>query len=329
MSEDDYYEPFDLEDAPLEAPLSGGADWGGDGSDPTRPVRAHVLAALQPTTEPYPPPLDILVTLGDPGESGRAEDIATLPLTNEHVADLVRMARDRDLYTADYDMPESWAHGNALIALMRLDPTPVITDLIPLLDLFDDYAGFTLTNIFTKGGAASIDPLIGYLNDHSRWSYGRSEAINALEKIATEHPDTRDRVVEVVSDILRNVANEDEIVISSAVNSLVELQATEALPLIREAFTADKVDETMRGDWADVQRELGITPDPNDPLNARSRQRQADRLAEFRASVARNRSEPPASTRTVVRTSPPRKSHKAKNKRKQQSKARKANKRKK
>jgi hypothetical protein len=38
---------------------------GSHGSDLTSPVRAHVLAALVPTDEPYPPPVDKLLTLGN------------------------------------------------------------------------------------------------------------------------------------------------------------------------------------------------------------------------------------------------------------------------
>jgi hypothetical protein len=55
-------EPFDLEREPLDKPLQPfEIDWGGDGFDLERPVRAHVLAALQPSTGSYEPPLDALL----------------------------------------------------------------------------------------------------------------------------------------------------------------------------------------------------------------------------------------------------------------------------
>ncbi|HEX9370143.1 MAG TPA: hypothetical protein VF897_04025, partial [Roseiflexaceae bacterium] len=53
-------EPFDLEREPLDRPPPMAHDWGGDGTDLSRPVRAHVLAALRPHTAPYPPPVDAL-----------------------------------------------------------------------------------------------------------------------------------------------------------------------------------------------------------------------------------------------------------------------------
>lgn len=45
-------EPFDLEREPLEKPHPMARDWGGDGSDLSRPVRVHMLAALRPNTAP-------------------------------------------------------------------------------------------------------------------------------------------------------------------------------------------------------------------------------------------------------------------------------------
>src|SRR5690242_12026444 len=88
-------EPFDLEHAPLDNP-AWGHDWGGDGTDLSRPVRAHVLAALCPTSAPYLPPVDALRHLGDVGNLGTVIQRYALGLTQEHLPDLLRMARDRD-----------------------------------------------------------------------------------------------------------------------------------------------------------------------------------------------------------------------------------------
>ena len=46
---------------------------------------------------------------------------------------------------------------------------------------------------------------------------------------------------------------------------LLELNAIEAVPVIREAFRADGIDETIAGDWGDVRRELKIERQPDDP----------------------------------------------------------------
>src|SRR5207249_984697 len=93
LSRDRDDEPFDLEREPLDRPPPVARDWGGDGSDLSRPVRAHVLAALRPNTAPYPPPLDALRHLGDPHNAGVEERRNALGLGQEHLSDLLRMAR--------------------------------------------------------------------------------------------------------------------------------------------------------------------------------------------------------------------------------------------
>jgi hypothetical protein len=90
-------------------------DWGGDGSDLHRPVRAHVEAALVPTDAAYPPPLDQLLTLGNALEGHDVnERIAQLGFSQAHVPDLVRMARDRALNTMAGDSDAIWAPIHAL-----------------------------------------------------------------------------------------------------------------------------------------------------------------------------------------------------------------------
>jgi hypothetical protein len=64
-------ERFDLERETLDKPGWLATDWGGDGTDLTRPVRAHMLAALRLPAGPYPAPVNALRALGEP----RAEDV--------------------------------------------------------------------------------------------------------------------------------------------------------------------------------------------------------------------------------------------------------------
>ena len=71
----------------------------------------------------YPPPLDRLLTYGDPGFQNRAEwpnYVEMFQLGPEHVPDLIRMATDADLNEADTDSPEVWAPLHAWRALGQL-----------------------------------------------------------------------------------------------------------------------------------------------------------------------------------------------------------------
>lgn len=341
-------ERFDLEREPLEKSHPMANDWGGDGSDPSRPVRAHVLAALRPNTQPYPPEVDALRRLGDRRSADLEQRRGALGLGQQHLLDLLRMARDRDLYTADGDSDEVWAPLHAFEVLAKLDVAAVVPELIPLFDLEDDWLATALPELLAKVGAPALEPIRAYLADRSRWAFGHGHASDVLEKIAQEHPELREQVVAMLSDVLRNAERNHEITNTGAMDALVELEAVEALPLIRRAFELGLVDEMMRGPWGDVAAELGAEPEQGDQLVAESRRRFEERHErmfpraqrdELRAALARYAErEPRDMYDDALASSPPpkaqaarrpaqAKARKQKNKRKAESASRKANKR--
>jgi len=342
-------EPFDLEREPLDRPPPVGRDWGGDGTDLSRPVRAHVLAALRPNIAPYPPPVDALLALGDPRNAGVVERRQALGLAQEHLPDLLRMARDRGLYTADGDTDEVWAPLHAVAALDDLDVSAAVSELIPLFDLDDDWFSTAVPELLGKIGAPALVPIRSYLADRTRWVYGQAEACLALEHIAEQHPELREQVVAALSDLLRDAEHYDEVVVTAAMDALVELRAVEALPLIRRAFELGRIDEMMRGPWGDVLDDLGVEPEEGDPLLAESRQRFEERherllpreqREQLQEALARFTGRDPLRSSEAETTSAlqpvPRDSHrtaqekarKQKNKRKMESASRKANRRK-
>lgn len=285
-------EPFDLEQAPLDRPRGFETDWGGDDSDRTRPVRAHVLAALPPSVSPYPLPLRALIALGDDDVD---DLVAEHSIGQEHAPELVRMVRDRALVTAPTESPESWAPFHALHILERLDLSAHVNDLLPLFDTgLHELADELLWTLGTVGEAA-IAPLLALMNDRTRWDMARSRAANALEVIARQFPAYRDEIVAAISALVQQAEEESEGLVSLAVASLVELKAVEALPVIRRAFELGKVDESVPGTWGSVLDDLGVEPDPDDPLIDESRRRAEERYA---------RMFPGPSTRPQLITSP-------------------------
>lgn len=273
----DKHTPFDLLTASLEPPLLGEIDWGGDGIDPHRPVRAHVLAALMPNTEPYRPPLDALLRLGDPRGAGIPERRLTLGINQEHAPQLVRMARDRALMTADSETLKVWAPVHAVELLKELDTSAIVDGMLPLLDVDADWFDEPLVEIFARAGQMAVEPLRRYLHDSSRWTYGRANAGDALARLAVQHPELRNAVVPALREALADAEHNTEAGNGLLIGRLFDLEATEALPEIRQAFMLARVDEMVSGDWATVQRELGIEPDPDDPLVAESTRRGDER----------------------------------------------------
>jgi hypothetical protein len=307
-------------------------DWGGDGSDLDRPVRKHVEAALVPTTGTFHPPVDQLLSLGDPQSIAEmAPRVAELGLAQEHVPELVRMTRDRELNLAPMDSDEVWAPIHALHALAHLDVTNVIDDLLPLFDIDSEWFGEDLPDVLVNAGAAALAPLEQYLHDRARWVYGRTHAGRALRLIAQRYPELRDRVVQILTTALERPNENDPGVNGFVIYELTELKAVEALPAIRRAFELDVVDEMIMGDWESVQEELGQEPDPADPLIARSRAHAIASQAVMRASLRQRL--PPDLATPVSRYAPaPQKKNehaKVKNKRKMAKASRKANKSKK
>jgi len=268
---------FDLETATLEQSEFGDTDWGGDGTDLHRPVRAHVLAALVPNNEPYSPPVDALLRLGDARDDDIDERRRALGIGQQHVAQLVRMARDRKLNTADSDAPEVWAPVHAVELLSELNTASVVEDLLPLLDIESDWFSDILTDIFASAGQAAVEPLRRYLLDASRWTYGRAGAADALVELARQHPELRDTVVDALRQAMADAEHNTDAGNGLLLARLLELKATEALPEIRQAFANGRVDEMIAGDWAAVQRTLGLEPDPDDALVAESARRWEER----------------------------------------------------
>jgi hypothetical protein len=266
-------EPFELEREPLDKPQPFDIDWGGDGSDLERPVRTHVLAALQPSTGPYEPPLDALLSLGDIAPEVLEQRAAECGIGKEHVPELVRMTRDRMLATADSDDPESWAPMHALHLLKSLDISNVVADLLPLFDLDFDLLTDELIDIVATAGVSALPPTAAYVRDRTRWAWGRSRAADVVQKIAEQHPETREHVISILSEILADAENDHELAVTGAMSALIELKAAETLPLIRRAFELGKIDETVYGPWGDVLKKFGVAPEPDDPLIEESRQR--------------------------------------------------------
>ncbi len=134
----------------------------------------------------------------------------------------------------------------------------------PLVDLVRTLDGDTdewmlddLPVVFAKIGKSAVGPLAELARDRDFTRETRSIAVAGLAEIAKAHPEVRDDVVEILTEIL--AAREDDVEINSNVLvELVELNAAEAAEGIERAFSENRVDVGMTGDWDEVRRRLGI-----------------------------------------------------------------------
>lgn len=210
----------------------------------------------------YPPPIDRLLTFGDCHDSIREwpNYIEELDFSLEDIPSLIRMATDNDLLWAESDSLEVWAPIHAWRALGQFHAEAAIEPLMPLFHELDDTDWVTdeMPKVYGLIGPAAIPALSTYLTDASHETFPRITAISSLEKIAEQHPKSRDNCIAILAHQLERYPENDIDLNGFLVSSLVELKAVESAKVIESAFAGKRVDPMIRGDWNEVQVEMGL-----------------------------------------------------------------------
>lgn len=179
-----------------------------------------------------------------------------------HVPDLIRILEDNELAEWDSDAPEAWAQCHAWRILGQLRAVQAIVPLLNLLryvdERDDDWVRDEVPVILAFIGADSLQPAADFLADTKNGLWSRIAAVATIEAIGNDYAEARSRCVQIVSQQLEQFAEQDEILNASLVDCLVELKAVEAAPLMERAFAAGYVDLTLRGDWEEIQIDLGL-----------------------------------------------------------------------
>jgi hypothetical protein len=235
---------------------------------------AHFVAAddphlprepLNPMDVSYPPPVDQLLSLGDP-DARDLRDYRTLGITEEHVSVLIQVMRDERLSWVAQELGEEdapfWAPVHAWRALGQLRAERAVDPLIAHLfdNPEDDWVLDELPEVLGMIGAASLEPV--------RAALARAAAepdfhlittlANALREIAQRHPPLRDLAVGILTERLEEWAHQRPDINAWLISTLLDLSATEASPVMQAAFEAGAVADSITGDWEDAQVELGL-----------------------------------------------------------------------
>lgn len=134
--------------------------------------------------------------------------------------------------------------------------------------LTDEDEDFSLEEIPTAVGLigpAALDGLAAFLAEQRREEFARIGAARAVQEIGTNHPDARPLAVGVLTAALERHADNPPGLNGTLVGHLMDLKAVEAVPAIRRAYAADRVDGTVCGNWQHVREALGLSPQPDDP----------------------------------------------------------------
>lgn len=220
----------------------------------------------KPETYNYPPPIDQLLTYGEAARLSPEQwpDYLALGIGPQHIPDLIRMATDIDLDTDLSDSPAVWAPHHAWRTLGQLRAVEAIEPLLSYAQGNEEVGGndwlwSELPEIASLIGPTKALPLLThYIADIAHSTNARALAIECVKRIATDHPESRPIVIELLAKQLELFAENDVDLNAALVGALVDLQATETAPLIERAYAARRVDLDLMGDWEDVQINLGL-----------------------------------------------------------------------
>src|SRR6266851_9602404 len=186
------------------------------------------------STTPYTPPVDKLLTLGEPQPFApdRWPNYLELGLGPEYIPDLIRMATDHEIRSiepkeGEEEEPEFWAPIHAVRALGQLHAEAAIEPLIQLLtvQVDDEWMQEELRFVFGLIGPAAIPALTAYLADTSHELYPRGYAAHGMTEIADRYPESREECIAIISKQLENFEENDEELNAFFVINLLHIKA--------------------------------------------------------------------------------------------------------
>jgi hypothetical protein len=209
------------------------------------------------TKTEYTEPVARLLELGEPEWGGNWLDYREYGITADDVPELIRLVTDLERYCTEEEGAESWGPVHAWRALGQLRAEAAITPLINLFqEIDDDYFTQDIPEVFGMIGPRALPALAVYLSYPYRDYYARGHAGESIVKIGQGYPETREQCIQFIAGVLEKYEWNDPTFNGFLVANLMDLDAKSMLPLIREAFDSDNVDE-MVIDLDSVLEEMG------------------------------------------------------------------------
>jgi len=226
------------------------------------------------TSRSYGEPIATLLTYGAVDNRRRNApwpEYKELGFNQEHVPDLIRIATDMDLHKSRSDSVEVWAPLHAWRVLGQLRAQEAAEPLVRLFEQLtdDDWLPSELPKVFSMIGPATIPILTNFLDNEEVEENCRISVPHCLEQVAKAHPMHRDACIGILVHQLDKYRINGLRLNAFLVSGLMNLDAVEAIDVIRKAFLAEKVDLVVAGDLEDVEIEMGLrmvrTRPPSDP----------------------------------------------------------------
>jgi hypothetical protein len=205
----------------------------------------------------YPEPVRQLLAWGEP-EPNLDLPAAAQALTSAQIPELIRMVEDATLLEAPE--PETWARVQAWRALGRLRAVEAVPALLWRLNHSDedDWAREEVPEILANFGEPALAAVGAFLGDRDQSEWGRIATCRVFRALHELQPAVRPACLRILIPQMAKFAHESARLNGFVLGALLDLHAVEALPIIEQAFSAQRIDPLVAGDLEDARIELGV-----------------------------------------------------------------------
>ncbi|ABK45273.1 SEC-C motif domain protein [Magnetococcus marinus MC-1] len=225
----------------------------------------------------YTSPVDILLSLGEchyPPWSDRNPskwiNYSKHGLSQEHISELTRLATDEGILSSDLDDATSWAPIHAWRALGQLKAVVSVNTLFENFLVWQDFDWIVneASDVFKMMGPDVINILIPLLQDRNRSSDLRQHVSEHIANVAKELSSEREKAIHAIAETLTKYEVNSKQFNGFLISALLDLQAIEAIELIREVYIKKRTILALPGDLEDAEISLGLrekrsTPKPH------------------------------------------------------------------
>jgi hypothetical protein len=224
-------------------------------------------------TSRYLPPVDQLLTYGDAHDNiADWSGYLSLGIGLEHIPMLIQMLEDESLFTAESEGVEDYAVVHVWRTLGELKAEAAIPVLLSVLSRWGDEEPWwdwlmeELPVVFQTIGTIAIPALLEFMSDSTQSDSSRSTAISALKSIGQQYLESRLQCIEGITQQLQKFTDNSADLNAYLIGGLIDLNAIESVAVMEQAFQQKCVEESIVGDWDEVQVDLGLKTREEVPL---------------------------------------------------------------
>lgn len=179
----------------------------------------------------------------------------------EDIPELVRLATDSSLWQGDIEERKTWAPLHAWHILARLKALETIPMLIEMFHKMEHnhLVDEEVPEVFAEFGGAALPALEKYLNTKTHHDDARISAAACIKEIGSVNKKERDKCIQILKSALEKFEDNSAELNGFLVWYLIDLQAREAFPVIKEAYERNCVDKSLVGEISNVEYLLKMT----------------------------------------------------------------------